>query len=243
MRRTINCRICGVEFSPIYSNTKQCSKNCALNFKRTQNNTVLFKERQTYQKKWYSLKGREYTKAWRKKNRELVNERQRMARYGRPINKQGARAEAIKLGYKSMFEVAIAEKLTALGLPVLYEAVKIPYIVPETKRTYSPDFQLSDNVYVEAKGKLDRDCRKKMLLLKEQHPDVLFCMVFQNANQRIEKRSRTTYAEWCEKNGIEWSNKEIKREWIEKANAEIQRSNAQKSSRRSYNRRRKTSDS
>jgi len=43
-----------------------------------------------------------------------------------------------------------------------------------------------------------------MLLTREQNPGVVFIMVLQNASLTLSKRSKTTYAMWCEKNGFEW---------------------------------------
>ena len=39
-------------------------------------------------------------------------------------------------------------------------------------------------------------------------------MVFYNANQKIKKGSKTSYAMWCDKHNIKWANKIIPDEWI-----------------------------
>ena len=57
--------------------------------------------------------------------------------------------------------------------------------------------------------------RQKMLLIKEQYPDIDFRIVFYNANQKIKKGSKTTYAMWCDKHGFKWAHKTIPPEWIE----------------------------
>ena len=53
----------------------------------------------------------------------------------------------------------------------------------------------------------------KMLLVIKQHPEIDFRMVFYNANQKIKKGSKTSYADWCDKHGIKWANKYIPQEW------------------------------
>ena len=53
-----------------------------------------------------------------------------------------------------------------------------------------------------------------MLLIKEQHPDIDIKMVFYNANKKIKKGSKTSYAMWCDKHNIKWANKIIPDEWI-----------------------------
>jgi len=88
-----------------------------------------------------------------------------------------------------------------------YEPDKFEYIVPEIKRTYLPDFKLADNVYVETKGKLDIDDRKKLILFTQQYPDIRLILVFMNANNKLRKNSKTTYGDWATKQDIEWYDK------------------------------------
>ena len=54
-----------------------------------------------------------------------------------------------------------------------------------------------------------------MLLIIAQHPEIEFRMLFYNANQKIKKGSKTSYADWCDKHGIKWADKKIPPEWIE----------------------------
>ena len=57
--------------------------------------------------------------------------------------------------------------------------------------------------------------RKKHIWLKESTDyDIRFC--FQNSKVRISKQSKTTYAMWCDKNNIQWCDKEIPKEWMVK---------------------------
>ena len=46
-------------------------------------------------------------------------------------------------------------------------------------------------------------------------PELDIRFVLQSPNGKIYKGSKTTYAEWCNKNGFKWANKEIPQEWIE----------------------------
>ena len=88
----------------------------------------------------------------------------------------------------------------------MYEKSKLKYIVPMQRHTYTPDFTLEDHddIVIEVKGRLTASDRKKMLLVKEQHPDKIFFLVFGNAKEKLYKGSKTTYAEWAEKNGFLW---------------------------------------
>lgn len=118
--------------------------------------------------------------------------------------------------FKSKFEGEIAKKYPFLS----YEVEYIHYIVPETRRKYLPDWEIEKGVYIETKGKLTIEDRKKLLLVKEQHPDKKIYLLFQNASNKLSKNSTTTYGDWCDKNEIEWSDwktkKEIPRHWFGK---------------------------
>ena len=39
-------------------------------------------------------------------------------------------------------------------------------------------------------------------------------MVFQNPKAKISKGSKTTYASYCDKHGIQWAEKQIPESWI-----------------------------
>jgi len=118
--------------------------------------------------------------------------------------------------YKSKFEVDVASKYPQLS----YEEDILHYIVPETKRKYLPDWKVREGVYIETKGKLTAEDRKKLLFVKEQHPEIKLYLLFQNAQNRLTKKSQTTYGDWCDKNGIEWSDWKVKKEipegWLNK---------------------------
>lgn len=102
--------------------------------------------------------------------------------------------------FKSKFEQTIATYYQLRA----YETVKIKYTVPATTRTYTPDFPQTDKLFIETKGIWDSTDRKKMLQVIEEHPDKKFILYFQNARTKIHKKSQTTYADFCDKHGIEW---------------------------------------
>lgn len=79
----------------------------------------------------------------------------------------------------------------------------LTYNIPESFHKYHPDFVVKDVIF-ETKGLWDLADRAKILHLKRCHPDKRIVMVFQYPNQKIYKGSPTSYAKWCEKNGIEW---------------------------------------
>ena len=103
--------------------------------------------------------------------------------------------------YRSKFEERLSQHLKHLGFT--YEPFKIDYTVPETKHKYTPDFVRGRLIY-ELKGRWTSIDRKKMKLLVEQHPEYEIVMVFQNPNIKINKNSKTSYADYCDKNNIKW---------------------------------------
>lgn len=129
--------------------------------------------------------------------------------------------------FKSKFEEIVGEYLTNNNEKgeLQYEVDTIPYTQPEVKRKYKPDFKIADNVYVECKGIFSLDDRKKMLWVKEQHPEKTFYLLFYNAHQKLRKNSSTSYADWCDKHGFIWadlfkSGRSIPQEWFKEDNNE-----------------------
>lgn len=109
-----------------------------------------------------------------------------------------------KNNYKSKFEKTVAKSFRDNGIKIDYEPFRLGYIVPTEKHSYTPDFVYKKNVIIETKGKFTRQDRKKLLLLREQYPNCTFLILFQNARVRLNKGSKTTYAEWCDKHNLLW---------------------------------------
>lgn len=103
--------------------------------------------------------------------------------------------------YKSGFEMDVA---AFYGKQVEYEPTVIPFVQPEVKRKYLPDFRIKENVFIETKGKLALEDRKKHLWIKEQHPEITIIFLFQNSQNKLTRRSNTTYGDWCDANQIPW---------------------------------------
>ena len=106
--------------------------------------------------------------------------------------------------YKSGFEVKIAKSLEQQGVVIKYEETKLKYKVPAKDRNYIPDFELPNGIFVEGKGKLDRDTREKMALVIEQNPDKDIRFLFMRDN-KLSRVSKTRYSDWCDKRGIKYA--------------------------------------
>ena len=106
------------------------------------------------------------------------------------------------MAFRSGLEEKLANLMVELGVDYEYESTKVPYII---QHDYTPDFLLPNGVYLEAKGYWDAKDRRKIKAVKEQHPELDLRMVFQSPHNKISKKSKTTYAQWCEKLGIPWT--------------------------------------
>ena len=114
--------------------------------------------------------------------------------------------------FSSTLERRIATLLMTLGVSYEYESEKIPYVI---EHHYTPDFVLPNHVYLEAKGYWAPEDRRKVLAVKKDNPDMDLRMVFQAPYNTISKRSKTTYAQWCEKHEIPWTHfHDIPLDWL-----------------------------
>jgi hypothetical protein len=121
---------------------------------------------------------------------------------------------AKKYGFKSGLEENVSTQIASRGLHVEYESEKVSYTIPASEHTYNPDFKLPNGIRIETKGRFVLADRKKHLLVKEQHPELDIRFVFTNSKNKINKKSKTTYADWCDKNGFKYADKTIPEEWF-----------------------------
>lgn len=117
----------------------------------------------------------------------------------------------ISPAFKSGLEEKVAKQISDAGVLARYEALKIPYV---RSSVYNPDFLLSNGIIIETKGFFESSDRAKMRLVKMQHPDLDIRFVFWNAQARIAKKSKTTYAKWAETQGFPWANRLVPDAWL-----------------------------
>ena len=117
------------------------------------------------------------------------------------------------MGFRSRLEEQISDLFLELKIDHDYEATKIPY---QIQHFYTPDFFLPNkHIYLEEKGYWRNEDRRKVKTIREQNPDIEMRMVFQNPYLKISKKSKTTYAQWCERHGIPLcSYHELPLEWL-----------------------------
>jgi len=116
------------------------------------------------------------------------------------------------MAFRSKLEEKVADLLVELGVKYEYETTKVPYVI---EHVYTPDFILPNGVVLECKGYWDSDDRRKIKAVKTLNPELDLRMVFQAPFNTISKRSKTTYAKWCEKNKFQFCDRVIPEEWIQ----------------------------
>jgi len=147
-----------------------------------------------------------------------------MAKKKKTRNPRGFKPEGFQ-GFKnkcrSKFELRIGKQLFKQKVPFEYEKLKLKFQQPSKNRTYTPDFILPNGIIIEAKGRLTVKGRQKHGWVKDQHPDLDIRFVFQRSKNPIYKGSKTTYADWADKNGFKWAEKRIPTSWLKEPKKNI----------------------
>lgn len=112
----------------------------------------------------------------------------------------------------------MGEVFDALGVDYSYETEKVPYVIPERRANYKPDWIIhSTGVRLETKGWLKPADRQKLALVKTQHPSLDLRVFFQrssDASRPLSKGSSTTMGDWLEAHGIPWAAEALPKDWI-----------------------------
>lgn len=117
-------------------------------------------------------------------------------------------------GYRSGLETKFQAACEAQGWNLPYEIDKIKYVIPASNHTYTPDFTVTENIYIETKGLWTGADRKKAVLISQQHPHISILYVLQR-NQGLSKKSKTTYLDWAAKNNLDACVFSDTRHWTE----------------------------
>ena len=107
---------------------------------------------------------------------------------------------------RNKFEASVEHQLRLSKTNFKYEAEKIPYII---SAHYTPDFILdtpNGKVYIECKGYLRPEDKRKMVSVKKCHPKKDIRILFQVYKE--------DYVRWATKNGFIYAIKEIPETWL-----------------------------
>lgn len=104
------------------------------------------------------------------------------------------------------FEKKLYIQLKRKKKKVEFESVSIPYVI---EANYYPDLIIDTDkglVYIEAKGYLRPEHKRKMVAVKKQHPDLDIRFIFY--------RYRKEDVKWATKYGFPYAIDKIPTEWI-----------------------------
>jgi hypothetical protein len=111
-------------------------------------------------------------------------------------------------------------------MKVVYEEEDIPYVI---QSNYKPDYRISTKkkdetvCFIEYKGggrAFDGNARRKMLSVKEQHPDKKFFIIFHRDFKIGPKRKDGSFmkaSDWSKRHGFDFciGPENVKKEWFE----------------------------
>ena len=120
---------------------------------------------------------------------------------------------AIKHGYRSGLEHKLSIYLDEHKVKYDYENIKIEW-EDLAYRTYTPDFVLDNGIIIETKGRFMAADRRKHIAIKKQHPKLDIRFVFTNSKAKISKGAKSSYADWCIKNGFRYYDRIIPEDWL-----------------------------
>ena len=136
-------------------------------------------------------------------------------------NRRVAHELSKSVGMRSMLEVYVAAELCELQkqkkiLKFEYEPEVWTY--QHEPQKYTPDFKVTmpnkSVQYLESKGKMTDDTRKKIVSVKRCNPDKDLKIIFERANNKLKAGGKMTYGKWSDKIGIPWNEKKVKEEWL-----------------------------
>lgn len=115
--------------------------------------------------------------------------------------------------FRSGLEKRTADFLNKRKVKFQYEEVKLKWQDLRI-RTYTPDFVLSNGIIIETKGRFISSDRTKHLFVKSQHPDLDIRFVFSNPKAKLYKGAKSSYGDWCDKHGFQYSKETIPVGWL-----------------------------
>lgn len=123
--------------------------------------------------------------------------------------------------YRNKFEEKIGSSLEGSDVEFGYETERLEYTV---SGKYTPDFIIKTNsggkIYVESKGgglSFDGHVKRKMIAVKEQHPDKDIRIVFYSNGKCGPRRKDGTYMrqlDWAARHGFVAAVGDIPEDWL-----------------------------
>lgn len=127
----------------------------------------------------------------------------------------GFKSKAKDKTFHSGLEEAVATQLKARGVAFVHEPQPpVEYDVPERPSKFTPTFVLPNGIIVHTFRRLVLADRKKLMMIRDQHPTLDLRLVFVNSLSRVVKGGKATYGDWCRRMGFIFADKSIPQSWI-----------------------------
>lgn len=107
---------------------------------------------------------------------------------------------------RNKFEKKIYQQLKKAKVKFGYETERITYLL---SGYYLPDFVISTGsgrIYIETKGYLRPEHKRKLAAVKKLHPEIDLRILFYAHNKK--------YIKWAEKNGFRYAVDTIPKDWL-----------------------------
>lgn len=112
---------------------------------------------------------------------------------------------------RSGMEDHLVPGLVAQGC--MYEPIFLRYAVKSLRR-YIPDVVTPNGIAIEIKGWFRPSDRTKLLDVKRMYPALDLRLVLGRPETKLNKKSKTTLAGWCNANGIPFAAKVVPESWL-----------------------------
>lgn len=116
----------------------------------------------------------------------------------------------LKKKLRNKFEKRIDRQLRKTKVTYAYESEKIPYII---SAHYIPDFIIKldngDKIYIECKGYLRPEDKRKLVAVKRCHPTYDIRLLF----FRLVDKS----VKWAERHGFQWAVESVPDDWCKRS--------------------------
>ena len=130
----------------------------------------------------------------------------------RSVNKRGFRSEL----ETRVWDQAKRDTKRRRNIKLEYETEQLSYVLV---KKYIPDIVIKrtngTTCYVEVKGYLRPEDRRKMIAVKQFDPSLDIRFLFAQDN-KIRKNSQTRYSDWAKKHGFPYAFGSIPKEWYTK---------------------------
>lgn len=128
----------------------------------------------------------------------------------------GGRRKSPSNRYRSGYEETVGSHLESQGVPFEYETERLNYT---TSHQYKPDFIFTradgSKLYLETKGYFTGADRTKTLAVLRDNPGIDLRFLFLRASNKLNPGSKTTYGQWCDKQGIPWAEGDmVPKSWL-----------------------------